>query len=104
MRRQETGDQESGEQESEVRSQETVPVCAGAIAHSYRKAAIGSIDDARRAGTRHATVAAAISSNMTPNRISGSRDAPGDHFAVTLLRIRLKITPVTKPPPTLTVA
>src|SRR5437660_1827186 len=80
------------------------PAARPQFAHSYRKAAIGSMDEARCAGTRHAADAAAISSNMTPSRISGSRDAPGDHFAMTLFRIRLKITPATKPPPTLTVA
>src|SRR5437879_894180 len=109
VRKQEAGDRSSGGT-SHCNPLQGVPdlSCAARgspqFAHSYRKAAIGSMDEARCAGTRHAADATAISSNMTPSRISGSRDAPGDHFAMTLFRIRLKITPATKPPPTLTVA
>ena len=62
---------------------------------------MGSTDDARRAGMKHASMEALISTKITPTRMRGSREPPSIQVAITLLRINVSRTPAALPLPTL---
>jgi hypothetical protein len=68
--------------------------------YSYLNAAIGSTEDALRAGIKAAKAAVTIRTKVTAVKISGFWTLPSAHFDNTRLKKRLRTTPQTTPPST----
>src|SRR5215831_5306087 len=66
--------------------------------YSYLSAAIGSTEDARRAGIKAAKAAVITNTKVTAVKISGFWTLPSAHFDSSRLERRLRTTPHTTPP------
>lgn len=71
------------------------------MSYSYRKASIGSIAEALRAGTNAADAAAKINNTIAATKSIGLCALPSAHRASSLLNARLSTTPPASPPITL---
>src|SRR2546425_73679 len=63
---------------------------------------MGSVAAARRAGTKHASVAATTRRRVTAARTTGSRELSVTHFVATLSKATLNRMPAASPLPTFT--